>query len=132
MSLSNKVFAPSKAVFRSKIKTGMERICPLHPKIMTTLRQCQCTDVNDDVFPNREGKVMPVNNLRKALIRYAKGAGIPVISFHGLRHTFATLCSEMRAIAFDFQNLLGHTCIKTTERYVHPTRSNLCAVVQRL
>lgn len=52
----------------------------------------------------------------KPLIRRV---GIPEISFHGLRHTFASWYMVEIDDIWSLKNILGHTDIKTTQRYAH-------------
>lgn len=58
--------------------------------------------------------------LQQHFKRTAKKCGLEKVTFHTLRHTFATRCIE---IGFDVKTLseiLGHTDVKTTlNRYVH-------------
>lgn len=41
------------------------------------------------------------------------------LTFHGLRHTHASLLGKMGARGKDVQNQLGHADLKTSERYTH-------------
>ena len=52
----------------------------------------------------------------KAAIRRA---GVPVICFHGLRHTFASWYMIQHDNVWDLAAILGHSNIKTTMRYAH-------------
>lgn len=56
--------------------------------------------------------------------------GLPVIKFHGLRHSFATRCIEMKADVKTVSVLLGHSNISTTlNLYVHPNAEQKKAVI---
>jgi integrase len=46
-------------------------------------------------------------------------AGVPVITFHELRHTFATRMAATGAPLRKLQDWLGHADIKTTQIYMH-------------
>lgn len=61
--------------------------------------------------------------LRKRLQSHFKAAGVPDISFHGFRHTHATIMLYAGIEAKDLQYRLGHSNISMTlNTYVHATR----------
>ncbi|HGQ8798557.1 TPA: tyrosine-type recombinase/integrase [Streptococcus pneumoniae] len=61
--------------------------------------------------------------LRKRLQSHFKGAGVPDISFHGFRHTHATIMLYAGIEAKDLQYRLGHSNISMTlNTYVHATK----------
>jgi integrase len=55
----------------------------------------------------------------KACIRRAS---VPEISFHGLRHTFASWYMKRHDNVWDLAAILGHSNIKTTMRYAHQSK----------
>lgn len=62
-----------------------------------------------------------LNKYKKLL----KKAGIPSVTFHTLRHTFATRCTENGFDPKSLSEILGHANVNTTlQRYVHPWRQN--------
>ena len=62
------------------------------------------------------GKPISVRGIQKRIEHYAKNSGIDV-SCHQLRHTMATQLLNADADLVTIQDLLGHTRIKTTQRY---------------
>ena len=68
--------------------------------------------------------------LRKRLQSHFKGAGVPDISFHGFRHTHATIMLYAGIEAKDLQYRLGHSNISMTlNTYVHATKEGATKVV---
>jgi site-specific recombinase XerD len=63
-----------------------------------------------------EGKPISVRGIQKRMEHYALKAGLK-ISCHQLRHTMATQLLNADADLVTIQDLLGHTRIKTTQRY---------------
>ena len=62
------------------------------------------------------GKPISVRGIQKRVELYAKVCGIPV-TCHRLRHTMATQLLNADADLVSIQEILGHTKIKTTQRY---------------
>jgi site-specific recombinase XerD len=62
------------------------------------------------------GKPISVRGIQKRMEYYAKRSGLRV-SCHHLRHTMATQLLNAEADLVTIQDLLGHTRIKTTQRY---------------
>ena len=61
--------------------------------------------------------------LRKRIQSHFKAAGVPDISFHGFRHTHATIMLYAGIEAKDLQYRLGHSNISMTlNTYVHATK----------
>ena len=78
--------------------------------------------VNDNyyVLTNEEKPTEP-RTYRNYYKRLLKRLGIPLLKFHGLRHSFATRCIEGKCDYKTVSVLLGHSNISTTlNLYVHP------------
>jgi len=81
------------------------------------------------LFPGRPGPqgaaatgVMDRGSTQKAFARVVADCGIRKrVSIHSLRHAYATHLIEVGLNLRGVQELLGHTCPKTTARYVHMT-----------
>jgi site-specific recombinase XerD len=63
-----------------------------------------------------KGKPLSVRGIQKRMEYYANKSGLP-ISCHQLRHTMATQLLNADADLVTIQDLLGHSRIKTTQRY---------------
>lgn len=55
----------------------------------------------------------------KRFSKACKSLGIDGVTFHNLRHTFATACLRADMDLFTLQKTLGHADISTTARYLH-------------
>jgi integrase len=76
---------------------------------------------NDLVFPNALGRPMDGSNLLRFCFRpLLKGAGLPPIRFHDLRHTAATLLLGQGIHPKVVAEMLGHSTIAITmDTYSH-------------
>ena len=74
------------------------------------------------VFTNRTGNMLHVNSLSQAFGKLTADSGLPVIRFHDLRHTSATLLLAQGVHPKIVQERLGHADITMTlNRYSHVT-----------
>jgi integrase len=67
-----------------------------------------------------------------ALARMCQRAGTRRITWHILRHTFATQLCQGRVPIRDVQALLGHSSLLMTQRYTHVRQEHLAAAVNYL
>lgn len=54
------------------------------------------------------------------------------LTWHGLRHTFATRLREQGVHAFDIKELMGHKTLSVTAAYAHGTPEAMRQAVNRL
>ena len=74
----------------------------------------------DHVILDAKGAPYSPNALSLAFTRFVKKNDLPRLTFHGLRHTFATIASCQGASLFDIGKALGHSTPATTGRiYIH-------------
>lgn len=79
------------------------------------------------------GEPYSVRSAQQIFMYAKKAAGISKsITFHGLRHSFATHLLEKGVDIKYIKDILGHFDIKTTERYVHVARKKLVNIVSPL
>lgn len=53
---------------------------------------------------------------------------MPLLTFHGLRHTFGSRCAAAGIDVVTIQRWMGHASIRTTQRYMHHAPSGHDAV----
>ncbi len=87
----------------------------------------------DHVILDAKGVPYSPNALSLAFTRFVKKNDLPRLTFHGLRHTFATIASCQGASLFDIGKALGHSTPATTGRiYTHLVDRTHEALVQRV
>ena len=74
----------------------------------------------------------PIKSLRTAFENSCKRANLKSVSFHTLRHTFATRLVLSGIDIATVSKLLGHSSIHMTMRYSHPTPEALKSAVSAL
>ena len=82
---------------------------------------------------NEQGEPYSIRSAQIIFHNAKQKAGInKTISFHGLRHSFATHMLEKGVDVKYIKEILGHFNIKTTERYLHVKRETLVNIVSPL
>ena len=107
-------------------KGAKERVVPvgesaenwLH-RYLREVRPAMAKGRHDVVFVNYRGLGLTRQGFWKLLRNYGLGAGIPDLSPHVLRHSFATHLLEHGADLRAVQVMLGHANITTTQIYTH-------------
>ena len=105
-------------------KSGKARHVPLSDGALTVL---SCVPINPHtafVFAN------PATNKPFVSIFYSwntarKQAGLADVRMHDLRHSFASLLVNSGRTLYEVQKILGHTQVKTTQRYAHLSQDTL-------
>ncbi|MEW5983705.1 MAG: site-specific integrase [Acidobacteriota bacterium] len=108
-------------VVRVTGKGDRERDVPLAPDVEDTLRD-QLAD---------DGRLWHQNpqRLREVLSTAARRAGVPPVSPHTCRHTFATRYIKRGGDIYTLSRILGHASVSVTERvYAHPDSDDLVAL----
>lgn len=76
----------------------------------------------DLVAVGKDGFPLSPNELTRAFTDFVHANDLPPLTFHGLRHTFATVASAQGVPLFDIGKALGHSTPDTTGRiYTHLT-----------
>ena len=77
-------------------------------------------------FPNPDTK-KPFVNIFFAWDTARKSVGLSDVRVHDLRHSFASLLINSGRTLYEVQHILGHTQVKTTQRYAHLSQDTLLA-----
>lgn len=123
-------------VLASNTKNGRAAALPLHPKLVTALREYVTTkklDAEDRLFPRfwRQAEMLK-RDLKAAKIAYADAEG-RVFDFHALRTQFATMLARADVSLKKAQALMRHsTPTLTANIYTKLTTTELADAVERL
>lgn len=113
-------------------KSDEIRYVPILDPLLPILRKWLLQNPGSVVFPNQASGVNgpSARVFQEVLKRVLDGAGFPtstdkrgrvrrVITFHGLRHTFASHWAMSGGNLWKLQKILGHSSIELTMRYAH-------------
>lgn len=88
---------------------------------------------NTLVFPTDEGNIHDLSGLRSSMGRILKRAGLPHMTIHALRHTYATTALNAGVAAQNVARLLGHKDGATTLRfYAHYINTEAMTQLEKL
>jgi integrase/recombinase XerC len=84
------------------------------------------------LFVGQRGDPLKPQGVQIVVQKYARRAGLPGVTPHVLRHTFAKHVLDAGEDLATVQRLLGHGRLETTAIYTHPTARDLEEAVRRL
>jgi integrase len=116
------VFAP---------KTGKTRTVPINAEARKVLDAWALGRKNEFVFYNH-GTGKPYVDLKAGFALACRKAGISGVTWHTLRHTFASRLLDRGADIVTVQQLLGHSTVTVTMRYTHTNLDSKRAAVAKL
>jgi len=108
-------------------KGNRDRVTLLPDRLANSLKIfCNARDPMAFVFESERGGRLTTRTAQKVFDEAVKRVGIiKQVTFHSLRHSFATHLLENGTDIRYVQELLGHANIRTTQIYTHVTRSGL-------
>ena len=107
------------------------RTIPISKFIMKLLRESRSAD-NHYVLSNSEIVIEP-RTLQRRFKQILKKADLPSVSYHSLRHAFATNCLQAGFDVKTLSEILGHASVETTlNRYVHTSMERKIACMELL
>lgn len=107
-------------------KSGKPRYVPVSEgveKLLATVPRFPSCDL---VFPN-PNTLKPYVSFYYAWNTARCSAGLAEVRVHDLRHSFASFLVNAGRSLYEVQKILGHTQIKTTQRYAHLSQESLIA-----
>ena len=85
------------------------------------------------LFPRQGNPAKPLGSLQRLHEAALKHSGVqPRFRIYDLRHTFGSRLSMAEADLPTLKELMGHSHISTTMRYVHPTPEHMREAVRKL
>lgn len=105
-------------------KTGRPRYVPLSIGVLTLLANVPHDEHCHWVFANPKTK-KPYDSIFNSWNTARKQAGLSEVRIHDLRHSFASFLVNAGRSLYEVQRILGHTQIKTTQRYAHLSQDTL-------
>ena len=113
-------------------KAGRARHIPMNEMAVQTVRAAlelkrsynQVTRESHYLFPN-PSTGEPFQQIFYSWDKARKAAQIHTVRMHDLRHSFASALVNSGMTLYDVKEILGHTNIRTTERYAHLSNARL-------
>ena len=107
-------------------KSGKSRHVPLSDGALAVLASIPRLPDCPWAFANPE-TAKPYVSVYFAWNTVRQHAGLAGVRMHDLRHSFASLLINSGRTLYEVQHILGHTQIKTTQRYAHLSQDTLLA-----
>ena len=105
-------------------KSGKARHVPMSDGVIRLLQSVPRMANSEYVFANpKTGK--PFVSIFSSWDSARKRAGLTDVRIHDLRHSFASFLVNGGRSLYEVQKILGHTQIKTTQRYAHLANDTL-------
>lgn len=108
-------------LYISPQENRLERTVPLNKAAETALKryiEIRPKTANRALFITKTGKALLVRNIRTAIDRYYKKAGIAGAKVNDLRHTWVAHHLASGASLVVISKIAGHKRLSTTERYI--------------
>jgi len=119
--------ADTPVVSLTRTKTDRARNIPLNAVALRELSAlCEGKGINDYVFqsPHPKHQGDRYKETKRGFMKACELADVPNFRFHDLRHTFGTRLAEKGVPIHQIAELMGHSDIRTTMKYVHAATSS--------
>jgi integrase len=105
-------------------KAGKPRYVPLSDGVLQLLAAVPHDDKCPWIFANPRSH-QPYVSIFYSWDTARKRAGLADVRIHDLRHSFASFLVNAGRSLYEVQKILGHTQVKTTQRYAHLSQDTL-------
>ncbi|MBQ8957501.1 MAG: site-specific integrase [Bacteroidales bacterium] len=112
---------------KARKKTGVEAFIPLHPVAEQILAMYNTTDINTPVFPFPRKKLWYEYDDMGKILGFGRH-----LAHHQGRHTFGTLLVSEGVSFESAAKMMGHSKIKTTQRYAQVTTKRISQEMDKL
>lgn len=109
-------------------KSGKARHVPLSLAAIEILSQLPRWEGCPYIIPNPETK-LPFVMIQRSWDTARKAAGLPEVHVHDLRHSMASNMVNTGRSIYEVAKVLGHSQLKTSQRYAHLSQETLLAAV---
>jgi integrase len=112
-------------------KSGKARHVPMSDGVLSLLDAVPRYEKCPYVFANPK-TLLPYISFFCAWDTLRKSVGLGDVRVHDLRHSFASFLVNSGRSLYEVQRILGHTQIKTTQRYAHLSQDSLLAAANEI
>lgn len=114
-------------------KGSKERVVPITKEVYALIRRyIAITRRHEYLLLQADGKPITISTVKNLFARLKKKSEIPRLHAHLLRHTFATLYYENGGDIHNLSDVLGHSSLAMTEKYMHLSRLTVLRDFDRL
>lgn len=105
---------------REATKSNLKRVIPISAELLPIFQEMFINRRSDFVFSRSNGLPLDINHLYRDFKKVLIDAGINRgLTFHDLRHTFASQFVMKGGDIYTLQKFLGHSSLNMTMRYAH-------------
>jgi integrase len=118
-------------IYVTNTKSGRDRVVPMNRPVREELLRVSGQADCEFVFVSKRTG-LNLTEIKKGFNAACREAEIQNFKFHDLRHTAGTRLADAGADAFTIKEILGHSSIQTSARYVHATHEGKRRAVEAL
>src|SRR5262249_2858245 len=118
-------------IYVTNTKSGKDRVVPMNQLVRQELLRMSGQPDSEFVFVSKRTG-LNLTEIKKGFNAACLEAEIKNFRFHDLRHTAGTRLADSGADAFTIKEILGHSSIQTSARYVHATHEGKRRAVEAL